>query len=295
MEQKKTKKQSNIKSGKTKKPANKKNSRISKGWILSIVLAAVLVVVVLVAGISSCGRAKRQSDIPIENDSQFLDDSKWITQNGFKIYDDPDYECVTGIDVSEWVNGVDWQQVKDSGIDFAILRVGYRGYETARFVFDNSLHTFLYGCNEVGLPVGVYFVSQAINEEEAVEEAEKILENIQGYEVTMPIYIDLEGAGETARTKDLTAEEYTQIVNAFCRRIEKEGYRAGVYSNENWIRSHLNWDDLSEWDLWFAKYTKVPSTDHAFNMWQYTESAKIPGVEKECDLNVRVYEKEKNE
>lgn len=250
-----------------------------------------MLVVILIAGVSSCGRARRESNIPIETESETLDDSKWITQDGFMVYDDLAYGSVTGIDVSEWVNDVNWQEVKDAGIDFAILRVGYRGYETARFVFDNSLHTFLNGCNEVDLPVGVYFVSQAINEKEAEEEAEKVLENIRGYEVTMPIYIDLEGAGETARTKGLTAEEYTQIVNAFCRRIEKEGYRAGVYSNENWIKAHLNWDDLTEWDLWFAKYTKVPSTDHSFNMWQYSATAVIPGVEKECDLNVRVYKK----
>ena len=127
--------------------------------------------------------------------------------------------------------------------------------------------------------------------EEAIEEAERVLENIYGYDVTMPIYIDLEGAGDTARTKDLTREEYTKIVNAFCNRIEKEGYRGGVYSNENWIKSHLNWEDLTQWDLWLAKYTKVPDTDHTFNMWQYTASATIDGIEKECDLNVRVYKK----
>lgn len=275
---------------KAKKKTNQKRS-LKKGWILTIVLAAVLLVIILIAGISSCGRKRRESAIPLETDSTTLDDAKWVTKDGFLVYDDAGYASVTGIDVSEWVNGVDWQQVKDAGIDFAILRVGYRGYETARFVFDNSLHTFLRGCNEVDLPVGVYFVSQAINEAEAVEEAEQVLDNIRGYEITMPVYIDLEGAGETARTKDLTPEEYTQIVNAFCRRIEKEGYRAGVYSNENWIRSHLNWEDLSEWDLWFAKYTKVPSTDHPFNMWQYSATAVIPGVEKECDLNVRVYQK----
>lgn len=258
---------------------------------MTILLTAVLVVVILVAGISSCGKARHKSDIPIDIDSESSEDAKWITENGFKIYNDPDYESVTGIDVSEWVGEVNWQQVKDAGIQFAILRVGYRGYETAWFVFDNSLHIFLYGCNEVELPVGVYFVSQAINEEEAVEEAEMILENIYGYEVTMPIYIDLEGAGETARTKDLTREEYTRIINAFCRRIEQEGFRAGVYSNENFIKNHLNWDDLTEWDLWLAKYTKAPSTDHTFNMWQYTESASIPGIEKNCDLNVRIYKK----
>lgn len=259
----------------------------------SFIVFVLLITVVLIV-CASCGFSRRkpqETDIPTTGKAQEYDDSKWITENGFKIYDDSKYASVTGIDVSEWVGDIDWQRVKDAGIEFAILRVGYRGYETAKFNFDNSLRTFLHGCNEVGLPVGVYFVSQAINEEEAIEEAEKVLENIYGYEVTMPIYIDLEGAGDTARTKGLTREEYTQIVNAFCNRIEKEGYRAGVYSNENWIKSHLNWEDLAKWDLWLAKYTKAPATELTFNMWQYTNEATIDGIEKECDLNVRVFKK----
>ena len=255
-------------------------------------LAALMIVLVL--GIcTACSFRKKQQeiDIPTTGKAREFDDEKWTTENGFRIYDDPKYESVTGIDVSEWVGDIDWQSVRDAGIQFAILRVGYRGYETAKFNFDNSLRTFLHGCNEVGLPAGVYFVSQAINEEEAIEEAERVLENIYGYDVTMPIYIDLEGAGDTARTKDLTRDEYTKIVNAFCSRVEQEGFRGGVYSNENWIKSHLNWEDLTQWDLWLAKYTKVPDTDHTFNMWQYTASATIDGIEKECDLNVRVYKK----
>lgn len=275
-----------------KRKPNRKKKKNPKP-IFYIVLAAVLVVAIVVICLIACSVKRRNAefDIQLDTDAEMLDDSKWKTENGFKIYDDHNYVSVTGIDVSEWVGEIDWQRVKDAGIEFAILRVGYRGYETAKFNFDNSLHTFLAGCNEAGLPVGVYFVSQAINEPEAIEEAERVLESIHGYTVTMPIYIDLEGAGDTARTKDLTREEYTQIVNAFCGRIEQEGFRGGVYSNENWIKTHLNWEDLTQWDLWFAKYKTVPSTEHSFNMWQYTASATIDGIEKECDLNVRVYEK----
>ena len=254
---------------------------------------AVLAAVLVLALCTACGAGGKGNNhgIHVRDDAEVLSDEKWVTENEFKIYDDSKYVSVTGIDISEFVGDIDWEQVKDAGIKFAILRVGYRGYETAKFVFDNNLQMYLHGCNEADLPCGVYFVSQAINEAEAEEEAERVLECIHGYQVTMPIYIDLEAAGETARTKDLTREEYTQIVNAFCRRIEKEGHRAGVYSNENWIKAHLNWEELTEWDLWLAKYTQVPSTEHIFNMWQYSASGIIPGAEKECDLNVRVYKK----
>ena len=258
-----------------------------------IYILLLLAVCVLLLGCVSCMKKKGHDNhgIDIEEKAEEREDEFWVTRNGFKVFTKEGYVTATGIDVSEFVGDIDWEQAKAAGVEFAILRIGYRGYETARFVFDNSLHTYLQGCNDADVPVGVYFVSQAINEEEAIEEAEKVLEQIHGYDVTMPIYIDLEGSAETARTRHLTREEYTAIVNAFCERIEQEGFRAGVYSNENWIRAHLNWEDLTQWDLWFAKYTKVPNTDYTYNMWQYTNTATIDGIEKEVDLNARVYKK----
>lgn len=258
-----------------------------------IYILMLLAACVLLLGCVSCMGKKHHDNhgIDIEEKARELDDEFWVTRNGFKVFTKEGYETVTGIDVSEFVGDIDWEQAKAAGVEFAILRVGYRGYETARFVFDNSLHTYLQGCNDADMPAGVYFVSQAINEEEAIEEAETVLEQIHGYDVTMPIYIDLEGSAETARTRNLTREEYTTIVNAFCNRIEQEGFRAGVYSNESWIKAHLNWEDLTQWDLWFAKYTKSPNTDYTYNMWQYTNTATIDGIEKEVDLNARVYKK----
>ena len=253
---------------------------------LLIVIAACVLLLVSV----SCMQKKRDNHgINIEEKAKELADEFWVTRNGFKVFTKEGYETVTGIDVSEFVGDIDWEQAKKAGVEFAILRVGYRGYETARFVFDNNLHTYLQGCNDADVPAGVYFVSQAINEEEAIEEAETILEMIQGYYVTMPIYIDLEGSADTARTRNLTREEYTAIVNAFCDRIEQAGHRAGVYSNESWINARLNWEDLTQWDLWFAKYTKTPDTDYTYNMWQYSNTATIDGIDKEVDLNARVY------
>ena len=258
-----------------------------------VCILMLLAACVLLLGCVSCMRRKEHDNhgINIEEEASELENEFWVTRNGFKVFTKEGYETVTGIDVSEFVGDIDWEQAKAAGVEFAILRVGYRGYETARFVFDNNLHTYLQGCNDADMPAGVYFVSQAINEAEAIEEAETILEQIHGYDVTMPIYIDLEGSAETARTRHLTREEYTAIVNAFCERIEQAGFRAGVYSNENWIRARLNWEDLTQWDLWFAKYTKSPSTDYTYNMWQYTNTATIDGIEKEVDLNARVYKK----
>lgn len=265
--------------------------KLLKNKVVMIAAAVVVIIVVLIIAISCSAKGKKVKEIDTENEALELSDENWATKGGRKKYDAKGYESLTGIDVSEHVGDIDWARVKDDGIDFAILRVGYRGYETGGFVFDNKLRTYLDGCNKENIPVGVYFVSQAINPEEAVEEVEKVLLEIKGFEISMPIYIDLENAGDTARTKNLTVEQYTEIVDAFCTRVEEEGYRAGIYSNENWIRAHLEWDELSKWDLWFAKYTDVPATDLPFTMWQYSESAMIDGASGACDLNVRVYKK----
>ena len=170
-----------------------------------VCILMLLAACVLLLGCVSCMRRKEHDNhgINIEEEASELENEFWVTRNGFKVFTKEGYETVTGIDVSEFVGDIDWEQAKAAGVEFAILRVGYRGYETARFVFDNNLHIYLQGCNDADMPAGVYFVSQAINEEEAIEEAETILEQIHGYDVTMPIYIDLEGSAETARTRHL--------------------------------------------------------------------------------------------
>ena len=253
-----------------------------------IIIVVVILLGIVLACLFSCS-AKKTKGINVTQKALTLDDSKWITtEDDRRIYDDDKYTTYCGIDVSEWTGEIDWERAKNDGIQFAIMRVGYRGYETGKFVYDTNLRHYLKGAVEAGVDCGVYFVSQAINEMEAREEADMILEQVYGIPLTMPIYIDLEAAGGPARTDTLTSEDYTKIVNAFCERVEENGFRGGIYSNETWITRHLDWNNLSQWDLWFAKYTPIPATDFLFNVWQYSESALIDGIENQCDINIRI-------
>lgn len=266
---------------------NKKSLKRTLKNPIVIIIAAVVILGIILACLFSCS-AKKSKGIGVTKKAQYLEDSKWDTENDRRVYNDSRYTTYCGIDVSEWTGEIDWELVKNDGIQFAIMRVGYRGYETGKFVYDSNLRHYLKGAIEEGIPCGVYFVSQAINEQEAIEEADMIMEQVYGIDLKMPIYIDLEAAGGAARTDNLTKDDYTKIINAFCERVEENGYRGGIYSNETWITKHLNWNELTKWDLWFAKYTPVPATDFTFNMWQYSDTAHVNGIENGCDINIRI-------
>ena len=260
---------------------------------LILIIAAIVIIGLIVFGAVSC--SNKSKNISTHNttgdfsSAESLDETKWTTENGFMKYDDSAYTSTIGIDVSEWSEDIDWQKVKDAGVDFVILRVGYRGYETGKFVIDTKLEEYMTGAEAVGLKMGAYFVTQAISEEEAIEEAELVLEKVEGHEMAMPLYIDCEAnGGTTSRTDSLTMQDYTDNAKAFCKRIEEAGYKAGVYSNETWINKNLDLEQLYDYDIWFAKYTTTPSTSHLFNMWQYTEEGEISGIEYWVDVNVRV-------
>ncbi len=265
---------------------NKKLTGKTRKTSVLAVIAALLIMVLALSCLVSC--SGKNSKIDITGKAQVLDDSKWAMKSGRHVYEDSKYQTSFGIDISEYVGEIDWERAKNDGVEFAIMRVGYRGYETGKFVYDSNLRHYLKGAIEAGVNCGVYFVSQAINEDEAREEAARILEQIYGIDLTMPIYIDIEAAGGPARTDNLTRNDYTNIINAFCEEVEAAGFRGGVYSNETWINKHLNWNDLTQWDLWFAKYTSVPATDCLFNMWQYSDTIQIDGIQNNCDANIRI-------
>lgn len=279
-----------------KKSKSKRILRYLLNRPVILLIAAVIIIAIIVISIVSCSsKAKRaiHSDNAVTFErAEALDETKWIKENNFIKYDDPAYTSLTGIDVSEWTQDIDWQQVKNAGIDFVIFRVGYRGYETGKFVIDSKLEEYMTGAEAVGLKMGAYFVTQAINEAEAVEEANLVLEKVAGHEIAMPLYIDCEAnTGTTSRTDHLTMQNYTDNAKAFCQRVEEAGYKGGVYSNETWIKNNLDLEQLYDYDIWFAKYTATPSTSHLFNMWQYTEEGTIPGIEYWVDVNVRVEKK----
>ncbi len=194
-----------------------------------------------------------------------------------------------GIDVSKWNKEIDWDKVKNAGIDFAIIRAGYRGSVTGSLVVDPYFETNMKGAAASGLPVGVYFFTQAVNEVEAVEEASAVLELIRNYEITYPIFIDTEGAGGNGRADGLDPETRTLVCEAFCRTIENAGYTGGVYASRNWYNNNLYTDRLDNYCIWLAEYRSVPLYQGYYQMWQYTSKGTVDGIEGKVDMNISYF------
>uniref|UniRef100_UPI0040561D29 GH25 family lysozyme n=1 Tax=Acetatifactor sp. TaxID=1872090 RepID=UPI0040561D29 len=191
-----------------------------------------------------------------------------------------------GIDVSKWQEEIDWDKVKEDGVQFAIIRAGYRGSVTGALVEDPYFRANMKGAEAAGIPVGVYFFTQAVNEVEAVEEASAVLELIAEYDLTYPIYIDTEGAGGNGRADGLDVETRTLVCEAFCRTITNAGYEAGVYASRNWLNHNLETARLEQYQIWLAEYRSIPLYQGYYQMWQYTSKGRVDGIEGNVDLNI---------
>lgn len=192
-----------------------------------------------------------------------------------------------GIDVSKWNGEIDWDKVKNAGVEFAIIRAGYRGSVTGSLVEDPYFHANMKGAAASGIPVGVYFFTQAVNEVEAVEEASAVLRLVEEYKLTYPIYIDSEGAGGEGRADGLDAETRTLVCEAFCRTVSNAGYETGVYASRNWLNHNLYMDRLQQYQTWLAEYRSVPLYQGYYQMWQYTSKGKVNGIKGNVDINIR--------
>lgn len=198
---------------------------------------------------------------------------------------------VYGIDVSYYQGNIDWKKVKNSGVEFVIIRVGYRGYGSAgTLVEDPKFKTYLDGAAKAGLKVGVYFYTQAITTAEAQEEAKFVLDRIKGYSLQMPIYYDIESVDyDTGRldSAGLSKAQKTALCTAFCDTIIKSGYSAGVYANYTWLNYYIDGAGLGKkYPIWLAHYTSNTNYDQRMDMWQYSGSGTVSGISAYTDVNV---------
>ena len=191
-----------------------------------------------------------------------------------------------GIDVSKWQKEIDWDKVKNEGVDFAIIRCGYRGSVTGSLVEDPYFEQNIKGARAAGIKVGVYFFTQAVNEVEAVEEASMVISLVRDYELQYPVFIDTEGAGGNGRADSLNVEERTAVCEAFCTTVKNAGLEAGVYASRNWYNNKLTVSTLESYAIWLAEYRSVPLYQGYYQMWQYTSKGKINGINGNVDLNV---------
>ena len=233
----------------------------------------------------------------------------WQTLDGVRYYFDPDsHEPVKGqqviqgimytfggngglqsqsrgIDVSKFQGSINWSQVKASGVDFAIIRVGYRGYGSGALVEDSQFRANIQGASSAGIPVGLYFYSQAVNEEEAVEEASMVLSLCGGYRLNYPIYYDTEYVAG-GRANGISRETRTACAVAFCETIRNAGYSAGVYSYASWFYNSLSYANISKYSIWIAQYRDTLDFKYSYKIWQYSSKGRVPGISANVDMNI---------
>ena len=168
-----------------------------------------------------------------------------------------------------------------------MIRVGYRGYSTGNLNPDPYFEANIQGALDAGLQVGIYFFSQAMNKEEAMAEAVQVLEWIRDYDVTYPVVFDWEEiTGAEARTDTVSAETVTECAKAFCGVIQSAGYIPMVYFNRTQGYEIMDLAQLTDYDFWLARYTEVPDFEYHFEMWQYSSTGTVPGIEGNVDLNL---------
>lgn len=196
-----------------------------------------------------------------------------------------------GVDVSFYNGTINWPAVKNAGIDFAIIRIGGRGWGTGALYDDSCFYNYLKGAKSAGLKVGVYFYSAATNRVEAVQEASIAIERLNGVSLDLPIYIDMELSGDypNGRTDNLSVAERVEIIQAFCETIKNSNYKSGVYTGEYFLSNYLNYQYISQYNIWMASYTDnndLPKFNNRYDVWQFTDRGRINGINGNADLNV---------
>ncbi|MCR5666517.1 MAG: glycoside hydrolase family 25 protein [Eubacterium sp.] len=216
----------------------------------------------------------------------------FVLDGQYMTYEDDNYTSSVGVDVSKFQGDINWKKVAAAGIEYAFIRVGYRGYSEGKLNLDKKFKKNIKGALKAGLDVGVYFFSQAISEEEAIEEAEFVMDAVEGYDLQLPIVYDPESIlNEEARTDDVSAEQFTKNTVAFCKTIKEGGYDAMVYANLMWQAYKLDLGELTGIPMWYADYEAKPQTPYHFEYWQYTDTGSVDGISGDVDLDIRLIKK----
>lgn len=191
------------------------------------------------------------------------------------------------IDVSKYQTSIDFAKVKNAGVEYAMVRCGYRSYGSGILTEDTSFNNYAAEALKNNIKIGAYFFSQAINVEEAKEEAEYVLNMIKPYQISGPVAIDVEEIfDDTYRQMHLSASQLTDVIITFCDRIKEAGYTPMIYSNLSSFIGNIELDRLENYEKWLAYYSDEPYFPYEMSMWQYTDSGSIDGITGNVDLNI---------
>lgn len=230
--------------------------------------------------------------VPIRDDLKkhgLLEENLEVLENGELQYvQDGNVVSHKGIDVSRYQGDIDWEKVAASGVEYAFIRVGVRGYgEEGRIVLDEKFEDNVKGATAAGVKVGVYFFSQAITDEEALEEADMVLGAIEGYDVTYPIVYDVEKTSAAhGRMNQLSVEDRTRMARIFVDRIKEAGYTPMIYSNMEMWSVLIDMASFEDIEKWFAYYKTDLYFPYEYAVWQYTDKGTVDGIKGDVDLNI---------
>ncbi len=204
-----------------------------------------------------------------------------------KYFDNGAKASYLGVDISKENGNVDFKKMKKDGVDFVMVRIGYRGYESGNIVLDEEYFDNIQLANEAGLAVGVYFESQATTVEEALEEAEFVVTNLIEMRVTYPVVFDLGlVANDSSRIDNIPKTQLTEITNAFCNRVKEVGYKPMVYGNKYWLLRKIDLTMLGDFDIWLAQNGDLPDYPYEFAMWQYSATGSVSGISGDVNMNI---------
>ncbi len=229
--------------------------------------------------------------VPIRDDlkhNEYSTEHLQVLETGeFQYVQEGNVTSYKGIDVSRFQGKIDWNEVAADGVSFAFIRVGNRGYGNGTMVEDTNFEYNIEGANAAGVKAGVYFFSQAITEEEAIEEVNFVLERIEPYQIDCPVVVDLEMiAGDKGRADSLSPEERTHIMKTFCDAVAEAGYKPMIYMNLEMAAIRVHMEELEEYDKWFAYYNPEMYFPYEYKVWQYSEKGTVAGVPAKVDMNI---------
>ncbi|MDE6015631.1 MAG: glycoside hydrolase family 25 protein [Acetatifactor sp.] len=229
--------------------------------------------------------------VPINRElklSSYSDENLNILESGEYQYMEGDQVIShKGIDVSRFQGNIDWQAVAGDSVEFAIIRVANRGYGTGKLVVDEQFEKNIKGAVDAGIHVGVYIYSQAIDEQEVLEEANLVMEKLAAHDVNCPIVFDVEKTADpTGRMNQISVEERTNLTLLFCQTVEAAGYKPIIYHNMEMGALMLDVEPLEQYDKWLAYYNDNMYYPYEYKIWQYSDKGRVSGISSNVDMNI---------
>ena len=257
---------------------------------------AILIILLFVATIALATSSSNKPEVSEEPEQIVIvpytdyDWSKLSKDNNHYKYEDENYTSMFGIDVAAHQETIDWKKVKEAGVEFAYIRLGYRGAVEGILHTDLEFEKNYKGATENGIKVGVYWYAQPANIQEIVEEAKYVISVLNNRQLDLPIVFDFEETefsdGSISRMHGMSGSERTKMAVTFCNEILKNHYDVMIYTNLYWAETFYNWKELEDYPVWYAQYATYPNFNRPLVIWQYDDNGHIDGIDRSVDLDL---------